>query len=110
LEGFLFAVQQNHEFVAQEIRVSVTIHLHKTHRRFAAGQERVEIEGDTVGECLLNLVDRYPELKPQLFDGKGRLQKTVEIYLNMASAYPDELTRPTTHGDRIHVTLMLAGG
>ena len=90
--------------------MSVTIHLHKTHRRFAAGQERVEIEGDTVGECLLNLVDRYPDLKPQLFDGKDRLQKTVEIYLNMASAYPDELARPTTAGDRIHITLMLAGG
>jgi molybdopterin converting factor small subunit len=96
--------------LAQEIRVSVTIHLHKTHRRFTAGQERVDIEGQTVGECLWNLVDRYPELKPQLFDGKGRLQKTVEIYLNMASAYPDELARPTTAGDRIHITLMLAGG
>ena len=65
---------------------------------------------DAVGECLRNLVDLYPELMPQLFDGKGRLQKTVEIYLNMASAYPDELARPTTDGDRIHITLMLAGG
>jgi molybdopterin synthase sulfur carrier subunit len=94
----------------QEIRVSVTIHLHKTHRRFAAGKEKVAIGGHTVGECLRNLVDRYPELKPQLFDGKGRLKKTVEIYLNMASAYPDELARPTIDGDRIHITLMLAGG
>jgi molybdopterin converting factor small subunit len=100
----------SHEFVAQEIRVSVTIHLHKSHRRFAAGQERVDVEGYTVGECLRNLVDQFPELKPQLFDGRGRLQKTVEIYLNMASAYPDELARPTTDGDRIHITLMLAGG
>jgi molybdopterin synthase sulfur carrier subunit len=96
--------------LAQEIHVSVTIHLHKTHRRFTAGKERVDIEGQTVGECLRNLVDLYPELKPQLFDGEGRLQKTVEIYLNMASAYPDELARPTTDGDRIHIALMLAGG
>lgn len=90
--------------------MSVTIHLHKTHRRFAAGQERVDIEGQTVGECLRNLVDRYPELKPRLFDGRGRLRETIEIYLNAASAYPDELVRPTTDGDRIHITLMLAGG
>jgi len=55
--------------LAQEIRVSVTVHLHKTHRRFTAGKERVDIEGQTVGECLRNLVDLYPELKPQLFDG-----------------------------------------
>ena len=90
--------------------MSVTIHLHKTHRRFAEGKERVDTEGQTVGECLRNLVDLYPELKAQLFDGKGRLQKTIEIYLNMASAYPDELARPTIDGDRIHITLMLAGG
>jgi molybdopterin converting factor small subunit len=96
--------------LAQEIRVSVTIHLHKTQRRFTAGQERVEVEGQTVGECLRNLLDRYPDLKPQLFDGRGSLQKTVEIYLNMASAYPDELARPTADGDQIHITLMLAGG
>jgi hypothetical protein len=30
--------------------------------------------------------------------------------LKMASAYPDEPARPTTGGNRIHVTLMLAGG
>jgi molybdopterin converting factor small subunit len=94
----------------QELCVSVSVYLHKTQRRFAAGQERVEVEGKTVGACLRELVDRYPPLKPQLFDGHGGLQKTVEIYLNMTSAYPDELSRPTADGDQIHVTLMLAGG
>lgn len=100
----------NTDSLSRGIRVSVTIHLHKNHRRFTAGQEKVDVEGQTVGGCLRNPVDRFPELKPQLFDGKGRLQKSVEIYLNMASAYPDELVRATADGDRIHITLMLAGG
>ena len=101
---------QSRSVMSKEIFVSVSIHLHKTHRRFAAGQERIDVEGKTVAECLRNLVHRYPALEPQLFDGDGRLQKTIEIYLNMASAYPDELTRTTNDGDRIHVTLLLAGG
>ena len=90
--------------------MGVTIHLHKTHRQFAAGLAAVETEGHTVGECLMNLVRRYPELTPQVFDDGGNLLRTIEIYLNMASAYPNELAKPTGDGDQIHITLMLAGG
>jgi hypothetical protein len=56
------------------------------------------------------LVERYPELKPQVFDTGGKLQRTIEIYLNMTSAFPNELAKPTRDGDQIHITLMLAGG
>lgn len=90
--------------------MSVTIHLHKTHRPFVDGQASIETTGCTVGECLENLLGRYPELRPQVFDAGGKLQRTIEIYLNMASAFPDELAKPTKDGDQIHVTLMLAGG
>ena len=90
--------------------MSVTIHLHKTHRQFADGLASVDAAGQTVGECLNNLVERYPELKPQVFDAGGKLQRTIEIYLNMTSAFPNELAKPTRDGDQIHITLMLAGG
>jgi putative lipase involved disintegration of autophagic bodies len=90
--------------------VSVTIHLHKTHRQFADGLASVDTSGHTVGECLADLVKRYPGLKPQVFDSDGNLMKTIEIYLNMTSAYPNEIAKPTHDGDQIHITLMLAGG
>ena len=90
--------------------MSVTIHLHKTHRQFAGGLTSVETVGHTIGECLENLFARFPELKPQVFDADGNILRTIEIYLNMASAYPDELAKPTRGGDQIHITLMLAGG
>ena len=90
--------------------MSVTIHLHKTHRQFADGLASVDAVGQSVGECLKNLVGRYPELEPQVFDSSGKLLRTIEIYLNMASAYPNELAKPTRDGDQIHITLMLAGG
>lgn len=90
--------------------MSIKVHLHKTHRRFTDGLETVDVEGHTVGECLQQLIRQYPDLKSALFDGKDKLQKTIEVYLNMQSTYPDELAKKTKDGDMIHITLMLAGG
>ncbi len=90
--------------------MSIKVHLHKTHRRFTNGQEAVDVVGQTVGECLQQLIRQYPDLESALFDGKDKLQKTIEVYLNMQSTYPDELAKKTKDGDMIHVTLMLAGG
>ena len=90
--------------------MSIQVYLHKTHRQYVDDQESVEVNGKTVGECLQNLVKRYPQMAATLFDGKEKLRKTVEVYLNMQSTYPEELAKPTKSGDVIHITLLLAGG
>jgi molybdopterin converting factor small subunit len=90
--------------------VSVTINVHKTHREFTDGIERLETNGQTVGDCIQDLVSRYPGMKSAIFDAKGRLLNQIEIYLNMESAYPDELKKPVKDGDEIHIAVMLAGG
>jgi molybdopterin converting factor small subunit len=90
--------------------MSIKIHLHSTHRQHAEGQAVVETDGRTVGECLQELVTRYPDLEAVLFDKKGGLRRNLEIYLNLESAYPDELARAVKDGDQIHVTVMLTGG
>ncbi len=89
--------------------MSVKIYIHKTHRQHTGGQEMIEVSGQMVGDCLDALVDRHPEMEKILFDG-GKLNKLIEIYLNMESAYPDELLKPTKDGDEIHITLLLSGG
>ncbi|PIP35447.1 MAG: ThiS family protein [Desulfobacterales bacterium CG23_combo_of_CG06-09_8_20_14_all_52_9] len=90
--------------------MSIDIAIHKTHRQFAGGAERVSVEGKTVGQCLDRLIQQYPQMKAILFDRKGRIKNTIEIYVNMESAYPDELKKPVKNGDVIHIALMLAGG
>ena len=90
--------------------MSVKINVHKTHRQYTDGLEVVEVNGKTVGECLEDLVTRYHAMKNALFDGKGKLQNVVEIYINMDSAYPNELAKPVRDGDVIYITVMLAGG
>lgn len=88
----------------------VTLNIHKTHRQYTSGLETIEVEGDTVGDCLNALVKRFPEMKAALFSGKEKLKNQIEIYLNLESAYPDELRRRVRAGDEIYITVMLAGG
>ena len=49
-------------------------------------------------------------MREKIFDKQGKLLNTIEIYLNMESAYPDELAKPVSSGDEIHITVLLAGG
>jgi adenylyltransferase/sulfurtransferase len=88
----------------------VNVHIHKTHRRHTGGSEAVAVQGDTVGKCLDDLIRRYPGMREVIFDPRGALRSTIEIYVNLESAYPDELGKAVQDGDEIHLTLLLAGG
>ena len=90
--------------------MSISINIHKTHREHTDDQETLEVAGQTIGECVEDLIDRYPGMKSAVFDAKGKLLSQIEIYLNMESAYPDELKKPVKDGDEIHIVVMLAGG
>ena len=90
--------------------MGVKVHIHQTFRQITNGLDVVDVEGNTVGECLRHLVKLFPAMEERLFDKKGSLLNVVEIYVNMESAYPQELEKPVKDGDQIHITLMLAGG
>jgi molybdopterin converting factor small subunit len=94
----------------EERDVAVKLHLHLTLRQFTNGQEIIEVDGKTVGECLKNVVKKYPAMESSIFGKNGKLSNIVEIYVNLQSAYPNELAKQVKDGDEIHVTMMLAGG
>jgi molybdopterin converting factor small subunit len=90
--------------------MGITLNFHKTHRQHTQGRQSIEVDGRTVGECLNKVIALYPDMQEALFDNQGHLRHEIEIYLNMASAFPDELSKPVQSGDEIHITMMLAGG
>ncbi len=90
--------------------MAVNVHIHKTHRQFTTGMEVVTVEGKTVGECLGQLIRQFPGMEKALFAKKEKLQSNVEIFINDATAYPNELIKPVKEGDEIHLVVMLAGG
>ena len=90
--------------------MGIKIHLHKTHRQYTDDKEIIEVKGSTVGECLKELTNQYPVMERELFNKKGELVSVLEVYVNGASAYPDELKKSVKDGDEIHLLAMLAGG
>jgi molybdopterin converting factor small subunit len=90
--------------------MAVKIHIHLTHRQFTNGSEVVTVEGKTVGECLNQLIKQFPGMEKALFAKKDKLRNVVEVFVNHATAYPNELLKPVKDGDEINLVVMLAGG
>lgn len=90
--------------------MSVKVYIHATHRQFTNGLKVVAVEGSTVGECLNHLIKQFPGMEKALFAKKDKLLNNIEVFLNHASAYPNELVKPVKDGDEIHLVTMLAGG
>ncbi len=90
--------------------MSVRINIHPVLYHLTGGQDVAEVSGDTVGQCLEQLVARFPGVREGLFGRDGRLLNYVDIYVNGESAYPEELAKPVGDGDELHIVLMLAGG
>jgi len=90
--------------------MGVNVHIHTTHRQLTNGLDVVAAEGKTVSECLNQLIKQFPGMEKALFAKKDKLRNNVEVYVNHATAYPDELVKPVKDGDEIHLVIMLAGG
>jgi molybdopterin converting factor small subunit len=88
----------------------VNVHIHITHRQFTNGLEVVAVEGNTVGECLNHLIKQFPGMEKVLFAKRDKLLNVVEVFVNHATAYPNELTKSVKDGDEINLLVMLAGG
>lgn len=73
-------------------------------------QDVLEVNGSTIGECFEQLVARFPKLRGWLFREDGNLSNFIDVYINLESAYPDELTKPVKDGDEIHIVMKISGG
>ncbi len=68
------------------------------------------VNGNTVGDCLADLVRQFPWLKEALLDKDGKLHKYIEIFVNGKTTYPKELTESVEDGDEIQILSIIAGG
>jgi molybdopterin synthase sulfur carrier subunit len=90
--------------------LSITVNIHQALRQITNNQATVDVSGATVGDCLADLVQRFPDIKAKLFGKNGKLLNYIDIYVNSESSYPEELAKPVKDGDKLSITLMLAGG
>ena len=90
------------------MRVTVRIqglNIHKT-----VGVDAVEVDGNTVGECLHALVRQFQELDRWVFYRRTKLRGGVSIFVNRQILNPPKLEEPINEGDEISLLFLAVGG
>jgi len=90
--------------------MSIELQISSVFARYAGNQTTLTVKGNTVGECLKDLFSQFPELKKIFLDKNGNLLRAYDIYINGASAYPKEMTKPVRDGDKLHIMPVIYGG
>jgi len=90
--------------------MSVQIDIPPLLRHLTDGATTAQVKGSTVGDCLNDFIKQYPKTRRLLFDKDGKLVRYVEVYINKATAYPEELTKPVNEGDEISLVYVISGG
>ncbi len=85
--------------------MSVTLWLSKNLSRIAKGTEGFEVDGETIGDCVNDLIGIVPAMKNALFY-ESRLNANVQVQLNRKSIEGEgSLATKVKDGDEIRVML-----
>ena len=88
--------------------MSIKIHSGLLLSRYTDYRKIIEVEGNTVLECLRSLAAAFPQL--ELFDKNGKLIDYFGIYLNNMNVFTEKLDTPVKDGDEISIVIMIEGG
>jgi hypothetical protein len=90
--------------------MSVKVHLYSNLPLYAGNQTVVAVDGTTIGQCLMDLVRRYPDLGPQLFDKGGNILQGMFVSLNLKSPKSENIASALHENDEIYLIKIVAGG
>ena len=90
--------------------MSTKVHLYSKLRSYADDKGTVDVNGTTVGECLMDLIRQFPKLRNKLFDASGKLFPQVFVSINMNSTNPEKTDSPISEGDELYIVFIVAGG
>jgi len=79
-------------------------------RPYTSNTAQVDVNGATVGEALNDLVTRYPDLKPHLYNGT-ELRNFVNVFLDDEDIrFLNGLDTDLEPGDALRIIPSIAGG
>jgi MoaD family protein len=80
-------------------------------RPYAGGQSEIQVQSDTVGGALDELITSHPALKKHLFTDDGELRTYVNLFLNDEDIRQMQGVNTTLKaGDRLMIIPSIAGG
>jgi molybdopterin synthase sulfur carrier subunit len=88
-----------------EVRVTASL------QKLVGDQKAVVGTGETVGEVLTDLEQRYPGFQTQVLTEEGAIHRFVDVYLNDEDVrFLQKLDTPLREGDVLSILPALAGG
>jgi molybdopterin converting factor small subunit len=91
------------------MNIKVKIFYSELQRRIG-NPESITVSGDTVGECLRDLVKRYPGAGELIFDKHSQLLEKVFVFVNAESMYKADLNKTVTATDELILAVLMLGG
>jgi len=71
---------------------------------------QLEVDGNTVGECIKSILKQYPAMEKKMFGKNGALKGYVEVLVNGHGVGTNELVYSVKDGDSMAVLVFLSGG
>ena len=91
--------------------MSIMVRIPTPLRRVTNGQDKVQVNGDSVGAIIGELDSQFPGLTERLCDEQGELRNFVNIYVNGEDVrFLDGINSATAEGDEISIVPAVAGG
>ena len=89
--------------------MDVTVQLPLPMRQAADGQERIQLQADTVGQAVEALCGRYDQLRNWLCKPTGKLKGSIAIFVNNAQPAAKADTK-LQDGDTLVILQPVGGG
>ena len=91
--------------------MSIVVRIPTPLRRLTSGQDKVDVEADSLGGVIDAMNEQYPGLRDRICDDQGQLRNFVNVYVNGEDVrFLQGLDTPTTAGDEVSVVPAVAGG
>ena len=74
------------------------------------GVAQIEVEGNTVGECLRAVEVQHPGFHELIVDPEGVAHRFVTLFVNGDEIDRDALDTPVAAGDEVEILTSAAGG
>ncbi len=91
--------------------MSIVVRIPTPLRRLTNGQDKVDVDGNSLGGVIDAMNEQYPGLRDRICDDQGQLRNFVNVYVNGEDVrFLQGLDTPTTAGDEVSVVPAVAGG
>ncbi|MFC1909969.1 MoaD/ThiS family protein [Chloroflexota bacterium] len=70
----------------------------------------IDVRANTIGQCLAELIKKYPVVEKSLYDEKGKLNEHYVLLVDGSRVPADDTERHLADGKELHIVPLMGGG